>query len=165
MQALMVDGEPEAVRSRTLRLVIPADPRYGKLVRDRVSGFARASGVPEADLSDMLTALGEALANAFEHARAQGEIQVACWLTGNDGIVATVVDNGIGFDAATRRSADPPTPEPTSERGRGFAIMRHCTDHVTVRSIPGRGTSVVLVRYFRRSRRRRVTRVTPGSTL
>jgi len=129
--------------------MVPPNPRYGQFVRERLGEFGRLHRVPESDLRDVLTAVGEALANAFEHARATEKIEAACWLVGDDRFIATIVDAGVGMSAASD-PARSPTPEPTAERGRGLAIMRSCADHVAIRSVPGKGTAVVLTRFLRR---------------
>jgi serine/threonine-protein kinase RsbW len=133
----------------TLRLHIPPEPRYARYVRERVTGFASSYNVCRDDLRDFLTALGEALANAMEHAGSTESIEVTCWLVGDDQFLATVVDRGQGF-TMTAPELDPRLPGLEAERGRGLPIMRRCTDIFAVRSEPGKGTSVILGRYLRR---------------
>lgn len=128
----------------TLRLHVPPDPRYAKYVRARVAGFASAYALPDPDVRDFLTAVGEALANAIEHARSAGDIEVSCWMLGGDHLIATVTDSGVGFHPNAPLAADPALPQPLAERGRGLPIMRRCTDTFAVRSEPGKGTTVVL---------------------
>lgn len=124
-----------------------------RVVREGVTDFARSHGIGEEDLAHFLTALGEALANAIEHARADEPIEIAVRF-GSDRIVATVADNGIGFRPT--RGAEP-LPDPTAERGRGLPIMRRCSDFCAIDSAPGRGTSVVLGRYLRSEPERALT--------
>jgi anti-sigma regulatory factor (Ser/Thr protein kinase) len=134
-------GEPSVV------FHVPAVPRSSGIVRKGVSAFARRMRVPETELSQLLSALGEALANAIEHARAHAgaPIEVHCAVS-QDRIVATVRDFGVGWPRhieAGEAAAGP------IERGRGFLIMRCCSDIFEVRSAPGGGTFVVVGRYFR----------------
>jgi serine/threonine-protein kinase RsbW len=131
----------------TLRLQIPPEPRYARYVRERVIGFASSYNLGGEDVRDFLTALGEALANAMEHAGCSDAIEVTCWLVGTDQFLATVVDKGKGFTMAPPE-AEPRLPGIDSERGRGLPIMRRCTDIFAVRSEPGKGTSVILGRYL-----------------
>ncbi len=126
-----------------LDLRIPPQPSLGRLVREGVTDFARANGVSEDDLSHFLTALGEAVANAIEHAGAEEPIQVHCRIS-DDRIVAEVRDTGVGFEPGGKLGL----PEPTSERGRGLPIMQRCSDIFAVQSQPGRGTSVLVGRYL-----------------
>ncbi len=110
--------------------------------------FARAHAVCDDDLAHFLTALGEAVANAIEHSHADRAIQVEVRI-GDDRMLATVADRGIGFD--TTGLGDSSLPDPSAERGRGLPIMRRCTDIFSLTSEPGRGTVVVLGRYLRKS--------------
>jgi anti-sigma regulatory factor (Ser/Thr protein kinase) len=98
-----------------------------------------------------MIALGEALANAIEHARAERPIEISCRVNG-ERIVATVRDEGIGFDdeaIAAPSGRLPDLPESSAERGRGLPIMRRCSDIFAVQSEPGKGTAVVFGRYLR----------------
>ena len=133
-----------------LRLRVPPDPRLGRYVREQVLAFAGALGIGEIELLDFVTALGEALANAIEHSGTEQPIEVNAWLVGDDRLIATVVDRGIGF-APREAAAQPLLPETFSERGRGLPIMRRCTDLFSVRSVPGHGTAVTLGRQLRRA--------------
>jgi len=134
--------------SRTLKLRIPPDPRHARTVRDAITGFAALQGVHDGDVESLLFAVGEALANAIEHAKAQAEIDVTCRIDDRQ-IVTQIVDFGRGF--AQLPGAAMPLPEGLVERGRGIPIMQRCTDIFTVESLPGEGTAVTLGRF--RSRR------------
>jgi serine/threonine-protein kinase RsbW len=125
---------------------VPPEPLLSRLVRDAVAELARSRGVGEDDLAHFQTALGEALANAIEHARSRTPIEVEVRLS-HDRIVATVQDGGIGF--ATERVVDPTLPDPSAERGRGLPIMRRCSDIFAIESVPGKGTAVVIGRFLR----------------
>ncbi len=129
-----------------LNFRVPPLAHVSRIVREGVSDFACAHEVGEEDLAHFLTALGEALANAIEHAQAQRPIEIDVRLS-EDRIVATVQDNGIGF--TSELAVNPALPDPTAERGRGLPIMRRCSDIFMVKSIPGKGTAVVLGRYLR----------------
>jgi stage II sporulation protein AB (anti-sigma F factor) len=136
----------------SLRLRIPPDPKFGGYVRNRVAAFAANHDIPENIAEEFITAVSEALANAVEHARS-AHIVTSCWIVGGDQLVATVVDDGVGFEAETVLG-DRHLPDPLSERGRGVPIMRKYTDHFAVRSTPGKGTSVTLGRNIRAGRAR-----------
>ncbi|HMD02047.1 MAG TPA: ATP-binding protein [Candidatus Baltobacteraceae bacterium] len=134
---------PEAV----LDFRILPQPQLCRAVREGISDFARAHNVSEDDLGVFLSALGEALANAIEHARATAPIEISCRVSG-DRITATVQDGGVGFEANGEPNTD--LPETSAERGRGFAIMRRCSDIFAVRTVPGEGTAVLVGRYLRK---------------
>jgi anti-sigma regulatory factor (Ser/Thr protein kinase) len=103
--------------------------------------FAASLQIRNAEFADFVIAVGEAVANAIEHASTQDAIEVSAWFAG-DYLFATVVDRGVGFEPAGTDA--PPLPPEFVERGRGLPIMRQCSDVFTVRSAPGRGTAVTL---------------------
>ena len=133
---------PEAV----LGLRIPPRPQLSRLVRERVGDFASRRGIGGEDLEVFLSALGEAVANAIEHAGTTAPIELECRIS-DDRILATVQDEGVGFDHAAEMAAA--LPELSAERGRGLPIMRRCTDVFEVRTAPGQGTRVRIGRYLR----------------
>ncbi|GAC1588105.1 MAG: hypothetical protein NVS3B28_13180 [Candidatus Velthaea sp.] len=152
MVAKQVNSARAISRGAILRLQIPPNPRHGKYVRARVTDFAVQFAVLDEDLQEFMTAIGEAFANAVEHAQCKDTIEISCWFAGEQ-LIATIVDNGVGFTGAERLLVDSELPDNLSERGRGLAIMHRCTDLFTVRSAPGKGTAVVLGRHLRGNRR------------
>jgi anti-sigma regulatory factor (Ser/Thr protein kinase) len=127
------------VAETRLDLEVPVAPHYGKEVRRQVLDFAAHRGISGQCLTDFLTALGEALANAFEHSQAQS-VAVSVSVTATH-ILAEVRDSGVGF---AREGDGIELPEPSAERGRGLPLMRECTDVFEIFSQPGAGTSVVV---------------------
>ena len=139
----------KAVRPQSgpsLRVRIPPNPRYGKSVREELITFANDHAVSRGELTDLIFAIGEALANAIEHSGSNDVIEVRCQID-DDKIIATVIDSGRGFEVEAVPKA--PLPPLFAERGRGLPIMQKCTDLFAVRSLPGKGTAVVLGRYLR----------------
>ncbi len=136
-----------AGKGASLRVTAPPDPRFSRYVRERVAGFAASAGVPEADALDFLAAVAEAFANAVQHSRTLESIEIRCWLAGPDRLMASIIDRGIGFNLS---AVEPRLLETLADRGRGLSIMRRFADHLKVRSVPGRGTAVLLGRYVGR---------------
>lgn len=130
-------------RDAELRLSVPPDPRQGVAVRRDVLAFAEEHNIAGDEVEDFVAAIGEALANAIEHARTSELIEISLWMSGNDRLFASVCDKGVGFSTGDRSLAAH-LPEAFAERGRGLPIMRRCSDVFTVRSAPGQGTSVTL---------------------
>jgi anti-sigma regulatory factor (Ser/Thr protein kinase) len=125
---------------------IPPLPHLARVVREGVVDFARLNGVGDDDLAHFLTALGEALANAVEHARSDAPIEVEVRI-GMERILASVQDAGVGFVADL--GPEPDLPSLDAERGRGLPIMRRCCDIFAIASEPGKGTVVLIGRYLR----------------
>lgn len=147
MDRAELGGRPAGLGAH-LRLRVPPDPKMGRYVREQVMAFASALGIVDVELGDFVTAIGEAMANAMEHSGAHNPIEVSAWLVGPDRLVATVIDDGVGFTPKT--GVDANLPDSLAERGRGLPIMRRCADEFSVTSTPGRGTTVTLGRNLRR---------------
>jgi stage II sporulation protein AB (anti-sigma F factor) len=107
--------------------------------------YAQTQGIERRDVDDFVAAIGEAFANAIEHAHTREPIEISAWLLDEDHLFASVRDHGVGFAPAEQA-----LPEGYAERGRGLPIMRRCADVLRVHSAPGRGTRVTLGRYVRR---------------
>jgi anti-sigma regulatory factor (Ser/Thr protein kinase) len=104
--------------------------------------FAHAQGILDGDIADFIGAIGEALANAIEHAHTQKPIEIAAWII-DDRLFASVRDQGVGF-VPNARTVAKSLPEAYAERGRGLPIMRRYAEVFSVRSVPGEGTRVTL---------------------
>lgn len=130
-----------------LRLSIPPLPRFASTARSAFSNFAGLHRLTSRDAENLIFALGEAIANAIQHAETLESIEIWVSIEG-DAVVARVTDRGRGF-------AGPPPdgrvalPSVYAEEGRGFAIMQRCTDFLDVCTNPGCGTVVTLGRYRR----------------
>jgi anti-sigma regulatory factor (Ser/Thr protein kinase) len=131
-------------------LCVPPDARLGGYVRQEVIAFAETQGIDEPDVTDFVGAIGEALANAIEHAHTEEPIEISAWLLGEDRLFASVSDHGVGFSPVSCEQTNA-LPDAYAERGRGLPIMRRCSDVFSVRSGPGQGTRVTLGRYVRRA--------------
>jgi anti-sigma regulatory factor (Ser/Thr protein kinase) len=122
---------------------VPPDARHGGYVREQVTAFARNYGIADDEMFDFVAAIGEALANAVEHACSREPIDIHAWLPLNHRLCVSVRDKGVGF-AASERALDGTWPDACAERGRGLPIMHRYTNLVHVRSAPGHGTRVTL---------------------
>jgi anti-sigma regulatory factor (Ser/Thr protein kinase) len=114
--------------------------------------FGEKHRITPSEIAMLLLAVGEAVANAVEHAETTHDIEVQCRIDDRE-IVATVIDSGRGVRRSLADDTIMPLPEPLAERGRGIPIMQRCTDMFSIRPLPGGGTGVVLgiLRQFRKS--------------
>lgn len=126
-----------------LRLSVPPIPKFGVYIRKELVAFAHRHGIEDGEVADFVSAIGEAVANAIEHARTQRPIEVSAWLLGDDRLYASVRDRGVGF-APDERMLSSNLADANAERGRGLAIMRRLADGLSVHSAPGQGTRVTL---------------------
>lgn len=129
------------------QISIPPLPRFAGRARGALSAFAGMNRIGAIDLENLTFALGEAIANAIQHADTDEDIEIRVRLK-RDSIVVTVADRGQGFRSPPRGRV--PLPSVFAEVGRGFAIMQRCTDFLDVATQPGMGTVVTLGRYRRK---------------
>ena len=122
--------------------------------RSSNEGFARAAVACFAaqmdptlnDLEGSKTAVSEAVTNAIVHAYpdAIGKVAVRARICPGNVLELTVKDHGRGI-ADVEKAREPLYTTGGEERsGMGFTIMESFMDKLTVRSVPGRGTTVLM---------------------
>ena len=122
--------------------------------RSSNEGFARAAVACFAaqmdptlnELEDIKTAVSEAVTNAIVHAYpdAIGKVAVRARVCPGNVLELTVKDHGRGI-ADVEKAREPLFTTGGEERsGMGFTIMESFMDKLTVRSVPGRGTTVLM---------------------
>ena len=141
------DGSATAVPQ--LRLLVPPDPKEARAVRERVAAFTRTLGVDDEALSDIVTTIGEAFANAVQHAHTNDAIELTAWLDDEGRLCARIVDRGRGFSPVSVAEVPTGPAEVMAECGRGIGIMTSCTDSFSIESLPDVGTAIVFARRVR----------------
>ncbi|HNX14409.1 MAG TPA: anti-sigma F factor [Oscillospiraceae bacterium] len=130
-----------------MRLTVPAKSVNESFLRAIAGCFAAQADPPCDVISDVKTAVSEAVTNCIVHAypSSSGEIVMAAKLTSDGVLYIKISDKGRGI-ADVRQAMEPLFTTSTSgERsGLGFTVMQQFSDGVAVRSKPGRGTSVTL---------------------
>ena len=118
-------------------------------------GFARAATAAFAglldptidELSDLRTAVSEAVTNAIIHAYGNDHsamITLRCEAEGKK-LKVTVKDTGCGIADIELARRPFYTSKPELERsGMGFAVMEAFTDSLRIESAPGEGTAVIM---------------------
>ena len=98
------------------------------------------------ELEDIKTAVSEAVTNAIVHAYpdAIGTVTLKMRVCPGNVLELTVKDRGRGI-ADVEKARQPMFTTGGAERsGMGFTIMESFMDHLTVKSVPGRGTTVTM---------------------
>lgn len=126
-------------------IVLATDGTCAVKARDFATDCLNEAGIGGEDAYDILLALNEAVTNSCRHAGDAGVIlTILCELI-EGRFVIQIVDNGHGFDFSEEMYE---MPEPLSQGGRGFFLMRELMDDVSV-STDGYGTRVTLSRSLR----------------
>ena len=122
--------------------------------RSANEGFARAAAACFAaqmdptlnELEDIKTAVSEAVTNAIVHAypEAIGQVQVKLRICPDNVLEISVRDHGRGIPDVEKARQPMFTTGGEERSGMGFTIMESFMDRLTVRSTPGRGTTVTM---------------------
>jgi len=135
-----------------MRLQFDARPENESFARIAVSAFAVPMNPTMDVLSDVRTAVSEAVTNAIVHAyREQGGVITLEAALREDGmLLLDIADQGCGIADIEQAMQPFFTTQPEKERsGMGFAVMQSFMDDVRVRSALGQGTTVHLEKRVR----------------
>lgn len=117
--------------------------------RIAVSGIVSQLDPMVDELSDIKTAVSEAVTNAIVHAYGDtvGKIDMTIRILDNNVVYIKVRDYGCGIPDVKLAMEPLYTTSPDGERaGLGFAVMDSFMDKLTVRSKVDKGTTVILVK-------------------
>ena len=123
-------------------------------------GFARAAAAAFAaqldptldELGDIKTAVSEAVTNCIVHAYPDsiGKISMRMRILEDGVLEICVKDSGVGIPDVEKAREPLFTTGGEERSGMGFTIMERFMDRLTVRSKPGKGTSVTMRRTIER---------------
>lgn len=118
--------------------------------RVAVAAFAAPLDPTVEELTEMKTAVSEAVSNAIIHAYGEDEdgwVTVECMIEDDGRVTIIVSDTGIGIEDVTLAREPLFTTKPDEERsGMGFTVMESFMDRVEVESAPGQGTKVTMIK-------------------
>ena len=127
-------------------LEFPSRSSNEAFARSAAACFAAQMDPTLNELEDIKTAVSEAVTNAIVHAYpdAIGKVTLKLRVCPGNVLELTVKDRGRGI-ADVEKAREPMFTTGGEERsGMGFTIMESFTDQLTVRSVPGRGTTVTM---------------------
>lgn len=135
----------------SMKLSFPARSVNEGFARAAVSAFVSSLDPTVEELVDLRTAVSEAVTNCIVHGYRDksGEVKVTCRAYPDGKVTVNIKDAGIGIEDVQKAMEPLYTSLPGGERsGLGFTVMESFCDKVRVRSAPGKGTSVTLVKRF-----------------
>ena len=138
-----------------MKCVFPAKSVNEGYARMAVAAFIAQLDPPVSVLSELKTAVSEAVTNCIVHGYREKENKLLCPVyisavyTASGVLRITVKDKGKGIeDVALARTPLYTTDAEGERSGMGFTVMESFADKVRVKSIPGKGTTVVLEKRF-----------------
>lgn len=127
-----------------MKIVFDSRPENEGLARVAVAAFCTQLNPTLEEVSDLKTAVSEAVTNCIIHAY-EGKVQkieVRCRMQGRI-IWVDVIDKGIGIENISKAMEPMFTTKPEKDRsGMGFTFMEAFMDEVTVESQVGDGTTI-----------------------
>ena len=134
-----------------LKLQFYSLPRNQAFARDAVAAFCLELNPSLSDLSDVKTAVSEAVTNCTVHAYKGdlGLVTIECEIEDNS-LHIKVSDVGKGIADVNQAIQPFYTSAPSDERsGMGFTIMQTFMDEFKVDSVQGEGTVVYMSKSFK----------------
>ncbi|WIV10717.1 anti-sigma F factor [Proteiniborus sp. MB09-C3] len=135
----------------SMRLEFPSKSQNESFARVVVASFAAQLDPTIEELSDVKTAVSEAVTNAIIHGYEDkiGTVIVECKIEDNK-IEIIVEDKGVGIEDINKATEPFYTSRPELERsGMGFTVMETFMDELELFSELGKGTKIKMVKVFR----------------
>lgn len=131
-----------------MALVLSSNSKNESLARVSVAAFVAQLDPILADITDIKTAVSEAVTNAIIHGydHTEGKVYVNCKYKGNE-VYIEVKDTGIGIKNIKQAREPLYTSKPDMERsGMGFTVMENFMDSIEVLSEEGKGTTIKMIK-------------------
>ena len=132
-----------------MKMTIAGYSKNESLARMCVAAFAAQLDPTIEEISDIKSAVSEAVTNCIVHAYPDriGDISIQLRIVGADSLYIKIKDSGVGIPDVKKAMEPLFTTAPETERaGLGFAVMESFMDKLSVRSTVGRGTTVTMIK-------------------
>lgn len=133
------------------KMELPAKSANESFARVAVAAFIAQLDPTVEEISDIKTAVSEAVTNCIVHAYKEkmGYIYITVRMLAGGRISVKIKDKGCGIPDI-KQAMEPLYTTAGGERaGLGFAVMQSFTDKLTVRSVVGKGTTVLFHKQIR----------------
>lgn len=134
-----------------MKLRLRAESANEAVARACISAFVADADPTVEELCDIRCAVSEAVTNSVVHAYRDAPeshssyIYISARLYDNREVSVEIADTGCGIEDIERaRTPMFTTGEPGERCGMGFLVMENFTDFMSVKSRPGKGTTVLL---------------------
>ena len=139
-----------------IKLEFPSKSSNEGFARMAAAAFAAQLDPTLEELGDIKTAVSEAVTNCIVHAYPEsvGRIRLRMRILEGEKLEISIQDWGRGIENVDKAREPLYTTGGEERSGMGFTIMESFTDKLRVRSRPGRGTTVTMLRTIRSRMRR-----------
>ena len=134
------------------KLTIPSRSSNESFARVSVAAFAAQLDPTVEEVSDIKTAVSEAVTNCIVHAYKDsiGPIYITVGIYETGKVKIKIRDTGCGIEDVDQAMEPLFTTGGSERAGLGFAVMQSFTDSLKVRSRVGRGTTVTMEKVIKR---------------
>ncbi|MCD7731680.1 MAG: anti-sigma F factor [Oscillospiraceae bacterium] len=132
-----------------LKISFPSESCNEGIARMCITSFVSALDPTVTELAEIKTAVSEAVTNSIVHGYRGGfgKIEIYAKAFENRNLSIRITDHGCGIADIEKAMEPLYTSAPEEERaGLGFAVMESFMDKLTVKSTPGKGTTVTMQR-------------------
>lgn len=140
----------------SLKLSFPSLSVNESAARAVVAAFSAQSDPTTTELADIKCAVSEAVTNCIVHGYPDsiGDVYISVKILEGREIRIEIKDKGKGIeDIALARTPLYTTSPETERSGMGFTVMESFMDRIRVRSKPGKGTAVTLIKVLEERKR------------
>ncbi len=140
-----------------IKVEFPSKSANEGFARSAAGVFASQLDPTMEELGDIKTAVSEAVTNAIVHAYPDtiGKVSMRCRILEGNRLEIVIRDWGRGIEDVERARKPLFTTGGEERSGMGFTIMESFMDRLQVRSHPGEGTTVTMVRVLPKKSRER----------
>lgn len=133
-----------------MKLTIPSRSANEGYARTAVAAFVAQLDPAVDELSDLRTAVSEAVTNCIVHAYPNeiGNIYIQARLFSNGRVQVKIRDRGCGIPNIEQAMEPLFTTGGEDRSGLGFSVMESFTDKLKVRSKEGKGTTVTMDKFI-----------------
>ena len=137
-----------------IKLEFPGKSANEAMARSAVAAFAAQLDPTLDELGDVKTAVSEAVTNAIVHAYPEnvGTVWLRARILNGEYLEIVVRDKGRGIPDIDQARRPLFTTGGDERSGMGFTIMESFMDKLKIRSRPGGGTTVTMLRRIRKKR-------------
>lgn len=131
----------------SMKIILPSLSQNEAVARSCISSFLAQLDPTVEELADIRSAVSEAVTNSIVHGYREknGAVEIFARVDFEQNLYIKIKDSGCGIEDVEKAMTPLFTTARNEERaGLGFAVMEAFMDSLSVKSIVGRGTTVVM---------------------